>query len=259
MSVPISSSDPVITEQDLEMDDDEKDGDGSDDFDDFQQWDDAPEQQDDSAVADDAFGDFGTGEDKKEEVVEVIQQKPSEPKPFDANSLLSGFMTSVGASLKKKNENQADDFASPQLLSISPTISSPDTIQKTNLATLDEAAQAKTQLLINQHFAVKEQIDVSSDEGLSGLLADSDKMQPLIDYLKVVNELDDETLFPVKAHYNLADEISKAEEQKKAAVMDEEFEEAAKLKKKILQLKEEAMTVERLRKEYIDRKPVMRM
>jgi len=41
--------------------------------------------------------------------------------------------------------------------------------------------------------------------------------------------------------------------------MDEEFEEAAKLKKKILQLKEEAMTVERLRKEYIDRKPVMRM
>jgi len=37
-------------------------------------------------------------------------------------------------------------------------------------------------------------------------------MQPLIDYLKVVNELDDETLFPVKAHYNLADEISKAEE-----------------------------------------------
>jgi len=54
------------------MDDDEKDGDGSDDFDDFQQWDDAPEYQDDSAMADDAFGDFGTGEDKKEEVVEVI-------------------------------------------------------------------------------------------------------------------------------------------------------------------------------------------
>ena len=39
---------------------------------------------------------------------------------------------------------------------------------------------------------------------------------------------------PIGAHYGLTSQIKKAEEEKKQAAMEEEFEEAARLKKIIL-------------------------
>ena len=83
-------------------------------------------------------------------------------------------------------------------------------------------------------------------------------MEGLLDYLRVFNELEEECLAPVKAHYNLGAEISKAEEAKKQAAMDEDYENAAKFKKLIVKLKEEAMTAEKLRTEYIEREPILR-
>ena len=89
-------------------------------------------------------------------------------------------------------------------------------------------------------------------------MANSNKMEGLLDYLRVFNELEEESLAPVKAHYNLGAEISKAEEAKKQAAIDEDYENAAKFKKLIVTLKEEAMTVEKLRTEYIEREPILR-
>ena len=40
--------------------------------------------------------------------------------------------------------------------------------------------------------------------------------------------------------------------------MEEDYENAAKYKKLILKLKEEAMTAEKLRTEYIEREPILR-
>ena len=84
-------------------------------------------------------------------------------------------------------------------------------------------------------------------------------MNPLLDHLRTVNELSDTDLGPVRAHYSLGTEIAKAEEAKKQAAMEEDYEAAAMYKKKILQLKEEAMTVEKLRTGYLDKKPVLRL
>ena len=50
---------------------------------------------------------------------------------------------------------------------------------------------------------------------MDDLLSDVSKMPSLLEYLKVVNELDEETLAPIKAHYNLSNEIKAAEEAKK--------------------------------------------
>ena len=49
-------------------------------------------------------------------------------------------------------------------------------------------------------------------------------MEALLDHLRTVNEISDDALTPVRAHYNLGDEIKKAEESKKQAAIDEEFE-----------------------------------
>ena len=84
-------------------------------------------------------------------------------------------------------------------------------------------------------------------------------MPSLLEYLKVVNELDEETLAPIKAHYNLSNEIKAAEEAKKQAAMDEEYEKAAQLKKKIISLKDQVMTADKLRIDYIEREPIFRM
>ena len=80
-------------------------------------------------------------------------------------------------------------------------------------------------------------------------------MEGLLQYLRVVNEKDDADLEPIRAHYGLADEIKKAEELKKQAAIDEDYENAAKYKKLILSLKDQTMTVERLRSEFIDDVP----
>ena len=103
------------------------------------------------------------------------------------------------------------------------------------------AAKEKTQNLIDKHFNnLLEPIgdDLESDEKLQAILDDESKKQPLLDHLKTVNEMSEEMLAPVKAHYNLATEIAQAEAAKKQAAIEEEFETAAMYKKKILQLKE---------------------
>ena len=41
--------------------------------------------------------------------------------------------------------------------------------------------------------------------------------------------------------------------------MDEEFEMAAKLKKEVMALKDQALNAEKLRQDYIDREPTLRM
>ena len=80
--------------------------------------------------------------------------------------------------------------------------------------------------------------DLESDEKLQAILDDESKMLPLLDYLKTINEMGEEMLTPVRAHYNLGSEIAQAEAAKKQAAIDEEFEQAAMYKKKIMQLKE---------------------
>ena len=72
-------------------------------------------------------------------------------------------------------------------------------------------------------------------------------------------ELSDESLEPVKKHYSLASLIRTSEEQKKQAVLDEEFEEAARIKKVIMGLKEQCMTTQRLRSEFLDKVPTLRL
>ena len=84
-------------------------------------------------------------------------------------------------------------------------------------------------------------------------------MEPLLDYLKTVNEMSEEKLTSVRAHYSLGSEIALAEEAKKKAAIEEDYEAAAMYKKKILQLKEEAMTVEKLRNDYLNKKPILRL
>jgi len=56
-------------------------------------------------------------------------------------------------------------------------------------------------------------------------------MESLLEYLKLVNEFDAESLAPVRVHYGLADEIVKIEGLKKQAAIDEDYENAAKFKK----------------------------
>jgi len=59
-------------------------------------------------------------------------------------------------------------------------------------------------------------------------------------------------------HYSLSVEVKKAEEAKKQAAIDEDYETAASLKKQITKLKEEALTAQNLRKDYIEREPILR-
>lgn len=80
-------------------------------------------------------------------------------------------------------------------------------------------------------------------------------MDGLLEYLKVVNELDDLRLSQIRAHYGLADEIKHAEELKKQAAIDEDYENAAKYKKLIVSLKEQTLTVDKLKQEYLNEKP----
>ena len=118
----------------------------------------------------------------------------------------------------------------------------------------------KTQTLIDKHFnTLLEPLTLSTEEQIQAVLSDETKMEALLDHLRTINEISDDALTPVRAHYNLGDEIKKAEENKKQAAIDEEFELAAMYKKKILQLKEEAMTVEKLRNEYLNKEPTLRI
>ena len=81
-------------------------------MDDFGDWQDVPESQDRNAdeeekqeADDDAFADFlsaPTAADKEPEQEDNALKRPVVQEPFDANSLLAGFMADVGAGSKKQ-------------------------------------------------------------------------------------------------------------------------------------------------------------
>jgi delta-aminolevulinic acid dehydratase/porphobilinogen synthase len=56
-------------------------------------------------------------------------------------------------------------------------------------------------------------------------------MSPLLQYLEVINEFDRDQLHSIVTHYSLSVEVAKAEEAKKQAAIDEDYETAASLKK----------------------------
>ena len=59
-------------------------------------------------------------------------------------------------------------------------------------------------------------------------------MDCLLDFLRYENEIIESELDPIKRHYGLSSEIKEAEEKKKQAAMDEDYESAAKYKKQII-------------------------
>ena len=113
--------------------------------------------------------------------------------------------------------------------------------------------------MINRQMDPNGALDLSDDEKISAILNDGSKMDSLLEYLKLVNELDDESVQPIRAHYGLADEIARVEELKKQAAIEEDYENAANYKKQIVKLKSEAMTTERLKTEYLEQKPILRV
>lgn len=82
-------------------------------------------------------------------------------------------------------------------------------------------------------------------------------MPALLEHLRIVNELEQDYLEPVIAHYSLSDEIAKAEEKKRQAAIDEDYETAAMLKKQILKLKDEALNAEKLRANFLSKVPML--
>ena len=71
-------------------------------------------------------------------------------------------------------------------------------------------------MVIDKRFNnLLEPLDLETDEQVSAVLADKSKMQALLEHLKVKNEMSDDKLLSIRAHYNLAEEIGKAEEAKK--------------------------------------------
>ena len=71
-------------------------------------------------------------------------------------------------------------------------------------------------MVIDKRFNnLLEPLDLETDEQVSTVLADKSKMQALLEHLKVKNEMSDDKLLSIRAHYNLAEEIGKAEEAKK--------------------------------------------
>ena len=90
------------------------------------------------------------------------------------------------------------------------------------------------------------------------MLADSSKMDALLGYLQMVNEMSYDELEPIRIHFNLAQEVQSAEEQKKKAAIEEDYELAAQMKKQITKLKEQALTADKLRTEFLSKEPVFR-
>ena len=56
-------------------------------------------------------------------------------------------------------------------------------------------------------------------------------MSTLLDFLRYENEINESDLSPIKKHFGLSNEIKEAEEKKKQAAMEEDYESAAKYKK----------------------------
>ena len=148
-------------------------------------------------------------------------------------------MADVGASsrktsLKTKPSNEPDF----NMMSVDDSINKIEQVGEnpTVKEAAKKAARELTQTLINKHFNNLEEPlhDLESDEHVQAILSDESKMGPLLDHLRTVNELSDDDLGTVRAHYSLGSEIAKAEEAKKKAAMEEDYEAAAMYKKKIL-------------------------
>lgn len=123
----------------------------------------------------------------------------------------------------------------------------------------DKIAKQRAREMIDRQMNPSSPLDLSKDDGIAAILADSSKMDALLEHLQLVNELDDQALEPVRSHYGLASEIAKIEELKKQAAIDEDYENAANYKKQIIKLKSEELTTERLKAEYLERLPTMRV
>ena len=85
--------------------------------------------------------------------------------------------------------------------------------------------------MIYEHFEVKNKPDVETTEQIEQLLKNPDQMENLLNLLRYENEMQESELEPIKSHYSLASRIKEAEEKKKEAAMDEDYENAAKYKK----------------------------
>ena len=88
--------------------------------------------------------------------------------------------------------------------------------------------------LIHEHFALKNPPQLDSTEKIEAILKAPDRMESLLDVLRYENEIIESELDPIKKHYRLSDEIKEAEEKKKQAAMEEDYESAAKYKKQIV-------------------------
>ena len=88
--------------------------------------------------------------------------------------------------------------------------------------------------VIDEHFALKIKPELDSLEQIAAHLKAPDQMEGLLDYLRYQNEFPEAELEPIKKHFGLAQEIKAAEEKKKEAAMDEDYESAAKYKKQIV-------------------------
>ena len=116
----------------------------------------------------------------------------------------------------------------------------------------------ETQKLIDKYFTLENPIEVDTDEKLEAILANPEKMLPLLKYLEVINEFEEEEIIPITEHFVFTKEISKFEQAKKQAAIDEDYEKAAHLKKQIAKLQDECLTVQKLRTNYIQKEPIMR-
>ena len=200
------------------MNDDDNDEDGFGDFDDWQTGDQKKSSQEGEKVSDDnGFGDSFASNSEKEGSQEVaapasIEQevKKAPPQPFDAASLLAGFMADVGAGKKKErpgldsanmiltSDAHGNDFdANPVGDAFDDAIeesTAAKDLPKSNSIKVSADIKRRTMDLIDRLFALESPIEIDSDEKIKNLLSDATKLEPLIAYLKVVNEIDEDKL-----------------------------------------------------------------
>ena len=164
-------------------------------------------------------------------------------------------MADVGAGAKKPDLAATElDFSAQDSAA---NDASKRQVSKQGSAEKDREARLETQKMIERHFSPKAQIQLDTDAQIEAILADSSQLEPLLEHLCIVNELEKEDLEPIRAHYGLSAEVKKIEELKKQAAIDEDYENAAKYKKQIVELKQQALTVEKLKEQFLNRLPTL--
>ena len=62
-------------------------------------------------------------------------------------------------------------------------------------------ARHETQNLIDKYFTLENPIEVDTDEKLEAILTNPEKMLPLLKYLEVINEFEEEEIIPITEHF----------------------------------------------------------